>query len=109
LVDIGDIKLKEIVSLLVQEFQPEKVYLLGSKARGDANQDSDYDLLLVVSREIADSHSSYERVGEVLWKVESPTPTDVLLWSREEFEKRLHLKASLPSTVVREGKLLYVA
>ena len=32
---------------------------------------------------------------------------DILVWTRSEFDKRLHLKASLPSTVVEEGKLLY--
>jgi len=36
-------------------------------------------------------------------------PIDVLVWTREEFDKRLHLRVSLPSTVVGEGKLLYGA
>jgi hypothetical protein len=34
---------------------------------------------------------------------------DVLVWTGNEFDKRLHLKASLPSTVVEEGMLLYAA
>lgn len=34
---------------------------------------------------------------------------DVLVWKRTGFDKRLRLKASLPSTVLREGKLLYAA
>jgi ABC-type sugar transport system ATPase subunit len=34
---------------------------------------------------------------------------DLLVWTRSEFEKRLHLKASLPSTIIREGKLLHAA
>jgi hypothetical protein len=32
---------------------------------------------------------------------------DVLVWTRYESERRLHLRASIPSTIVREGKLLY--
>jgi hypothetical protein len=36
-------------------------------------------------------------------------PVDVLVWTRHEFDKRLHLKASFPSMIVREGKLLYAA
>ena len=34
---------------LVAEYQPERIYLFGSKARGDAGPDSDYDIMLVVS------------------------------------------------------------
>lgn len=107
MVSIVDSKLKEIVSRLVAEFQPEKVYLFGSQARGDSSEDSDYDLLLIVPKEIAYSHSSYEKVAELLWGLEFPT--DILLWSREDFDKRLHLKASLPATVVREGQLLHAS
>ena len=36
-------------------------------------------------------------------------PKDVLVCSRANFDSRLHLKASLPATVVREGVLLYAA
>jgi predicted nucleotidyltransferase len=107
MVDISDNKLREIVSRLVAEFQPEKVYLFGSKAREDGNEDSDYDLLLIVSNDVVNSPSSYGRVSKVLWGTE--VATDVLLWSKDEFEKRLHLKASFPSTVVREGKLLHAS
>ena len=34
---------------------------------------------------------------------------DVLVWTRERFDSRLILQASLPATVLREGKLLYAA
>jgi hypothetical protein len=37
------------------------------------------------------------------------TAADVLVWTRNNFDRQLHLKASLPSTVIREGKLLYGA
>ena len=32
---------------------------------------------------------------------------DVLVWTKTRFDEQLHLKASFPSTIVREGKLLY--
>ena len=32
---------------------------------------------------------------------------DVQVWPQDDFNRQLHLKASFPSTVVREGKLLY--
>jgi hypothetical protein len=34
---------------------------------------------------------------------------DVQVWPQGDFNRQLHLKASFPSTIVREGKLLYGA
>ena len=44
---------------------------------------------------------------EVLWG--TGAAADVLIWTREAFKSRLHLQASLPSTVLSEGRLLYAA
>jgi hypothetical protein len=30
------------------------------------------------------------------------SPADVLVWTDDRFDRRLHLKASLPATIVRE-------
>jgi len=43
----------------------------------------------------------------VLWGL--GTAADILVWSREAFDSRLDLKASLPATVLREGRLLHAA
>ena len=43
--------LTELVRRLREAFQPERIYLFGSKARGEAGPDSDYDLLVVVPDE----------------------------------------------------------
>ena len=37
-----------MVRRLVDAYHPERVYLFGSVARGDAGPDSDYDLMVVV-------------------------------------------------------------
>jgi predicted nucleotidyltransferase len=40
--------LKEAVRRLAGLYRPERIYLFGSVARGDADPDSDYDILIVV-------------------------------------------------------------
>ncbi len=99
--------LDEIVKRLVHAFQPEKVYLFGSSARGDENADSDYDLLLVMP----DNAPAIRRRSRLAYEVLRGTgrAVDVLVWTHTYFTSRLHLKASLPATIVREGKLLHVA
>jgi predicted nucleotidyltransferase len=97
--------LAEIVRRLVAAYQPERVYLFGSHARGEAGPDSDYDLMLVVPDSVPPSLARSRRTHEALRGL--GTAADVLVWGRNEFERRLHLKASLPSTILREGRLLH--
>ena len=68
---------------------------------------SDYDLMVVVPDhappELKDCDLAYRALRGL------GIAKDLLVWTHSEFEKRLHLKASLPSTIVREGKLLHAA
>jgi len=100
-----DTVLAEIVRRLVAGFQPERIYLFGSRARGEAGPDSDYDLLMVLGELPEPSYRVAQRAHSLLWGL--GTAADILVWSRQAFDSRLHLKASLPSTVVREGVLLH--
>ncbi len=99
--------LREIVHRLVEAYEPERVYLFGSKAREDEGPDSDYDLMVVVP----DHAPPERRRSRLAYQVLRGTgaAADVLVWTRQAFDERLHLRASLPYTVVSEGKLLYAA
>ncbi|NIS69053.1 MAG: nucleotidyltransferase domain-containing protein, partial [Proteobacteria bacterium] len=44
---LKDQELAEIVRRLIAAYRPERIYLFGSKARGDSGGDSDYDLMVV--------------------------------------------------------------
>jgi len=99
--------LAEIVNRLVATFRPDAVYLFGSRARGEAGSDSDYDLLVVVP----DAVPAERRQARLAYQALRGTgvAADVLVWTRSAFDARLHLRASLPATVVREGRILYAA
>ncbi len=99
--------LAEVVRRLVEAYKPERIYLFGSKARGDAGHDNDYDLMIIVPDDALPERRRSRLAYEVLWG--TGTAADVLVWTAEQFESRLHLKASLPATVIREGKLLHAA
>jgi predicted nucleotidyltransferase len=99
--------LAEIVRRLVDALHPERIYLFGSRARGDAGVDSDYDLMVVVPHMTEPAYRLAQRAHSVLWGL--GTAADILVWSREAFDSRLDLNASLPATVVREGRLLHAA
>ena len=46
---VSDPLLAEIVCRLVEAYQPQRIYLFGSAARGDAGPDSDYDIMVVAA------------------------------------------------------------
>ena len=79
----------------------------GSKARGDAGPDSDFDILLLVE----DNAPTERRRSRLAYEVLRGTGTaaDVLVWTQSSFDARRHLRASFPATVLREGRLLYAA
>lgn len=103
--EIEDPALAELVRRLVAIYQPLRIYLFGCHARGEAGPGSDYDLMVVV----ADDSPEHDWQRTALRKARQETRAwaDVLVWKRGEFDRRLHLRASFPSTVVREGKVLY--
>ncbi len=105
----GDAKLAEIVRRLADAYRPIAIYLFGSKARGDAGPDSDYDLLVVVDDNAPPQRRRSRLAYETLWRFGTTGAVDAIVCTRSYFDARRHLKASLPGTVLREGKLLYAA
>ncbi|MBI4735269.1 MAG: nucleotidyltransferase domain-containing protein [candidate division NC10 bacterium] len=105
--EIEDPKLAEIVRRLVEAYRPDRIYLFGSCARGEVTRDSDYDLMVVVPDSAPHERRGSRLAYQVLWG--TGTAADILVWTREAFDRRLHLKASLPATVVREGRLVHAA
>jgi len=94
-----------IAQRLEAALKPDAIYLFGSHARGDANADSDFDLLVVVP---ASNQSRYLRsvaarrlVGDIA------APKDIVVLTRKEWQEEQQVVCSLASAVRREGILLH--
>jgi hypothetical protein len=96
-----------MVDRLVDALHPERIYLFGSRARGDARPDSDYDLLAVVPESDLAPHRRDVLAFRALCGVGAAK--DVVVYTRAEFESRRRVVSSLPATVLREGRLVYAA
>ena len=97
--------LNEIVDRLVEGLRPERIYLFGSLAWGSPEKGSDVDLLVVVPHSNLPRHRREALSYDLLWGL--TLPVDVIVLTREEFERANRVKTSLVSTVQAEGKLLY--
>ena len=100
-----DPTLVELVRRLEAAYQPDRVYLFGSRARGEPGPDSDYDLLLVVPDDSPPDRRQSRLAYEALRG--TGVAADVLVCTRTWFDRRRDLRASLPGTVLREGRLLH--
>src|SRR6266542_2919320 len=95
-------ELTRAIEQVVSALDARQIYVFGSHARGEATSDSDVDLFVVVPDSDVPTHrraqAAYNAVGPHL------LPLDILVMPRAEFERRCRAAASLPSTVLREGR-----
>lgn len=93
-----------IATRLNEGLSPERIYLFGSHARGNAGPDSDLDFLVVVA---SSDKSRYERAVEAHTLVRGiAAPNDIIVLTRAEWETQIKAPSSLCSTVLREGILI---
>ena len=97
--------LEEVIDRLVRGLKPDRIYLFGSQARGQADERSDIDLLLVVPDSDLPRHRREALSYDMLWGL--AIPVDVIVLTRDEFERGSRVRTSLASTVQAEGELLY--
>jgi predicted nucleotidyltransferase len=99
--------IQEAVRRIVRHFDPDRVYLIGSTARGEDRRGSDLDFLVVVSDDMprqkrlgGDIHVELYGIG---------APVDVIPVKRSTFEAQSNWVMSLPAIALREGVLVYDA
>lgn len=97
--------LAESVRRLRGSMSAERIYLFGSRARGEATDDSDFDFLVVVRESPLPRYKREQQAFRALCGM--GIAKDVVVFTRQEFERGLQVITSLPATVVREGRLIY--
>ncbi len=97
-------QIANIVRRIVRRFQPDKIILFGSHARGQAGPDSDVDLLIVMPVE---GSIRQKRVEIRLALDDFTVPLDIKVTTPEDFVWRQEVVGTIEWPAVREGKVLY--
>ena len=108
MVRLSEQLIEEMVQAIVKEVDPRRVYLFGSCARSSDTADSDVDLLIVEDRRFGPERSRWSELKRIRRALKPfRIPKDILVYSRDEFEKWESSINHVVAHAVREGKLLY--
>lgn len=96
--------IEKMVRRIVDRFQPERLILFGSHARGEAGPDSDVDLLVIMPVE-GGKREAQARIRVALHDIR--VPVDVIVTTPDDFEWRKEIPGTIEYPAVQEGRVLY--
>lgn len=96
--------LPEAIELITREFDPLRIILFGSRARGEARPDSDLDLLIVLP-EIENKRAVTIELMRLLSGL--PISKDVVVTTLQEINERGDVLGLILRPALREGVTVY--
>lgn len=81
-----NLEIQQIADCIIREYQPDKIILFGSWARGNADEQSDIDLLAISDNE--KELPRYKRELDVRLALNQfQSPKDILFYTHEDVER----------------------
>jgi predicted nucleotidyltransferase len=103
---MNQIILDEISQKLINLLDPKIIYLFGSYAWGNPDENSDIDLMIIISdykeSRIRTTANAYKEIRKF-----SNIPTDILIRTIDEFERFSEVEGSLNNKISTKGIKLY--
>jgi uncharacterized protein len=97
--------LQNVTERIVQLAHPQRIYLYGSHAYGEPDDDSDIDILVVLKDSFEQPHRRAVKIYAALRGFFAPF--ELKVDTQEEFEKRSHWLSSIERFAAEKGRLLY--
>lgn len=98
--------IEQIKKILLSEHEIEQIILFGSQARGDSDENSDIDLLLI-SKNI---QNRFELMRSIRRKLNSiPFDFDTLTITPEEYDRDRQIYGTLARYGYQDGKVIYAS
>ncbi len=97
-------QINDIVERIAINYKPEKIILFGSYARGNFDEDSDLDFILIKDTNIPKPQRGLE-VRKLFYGL--ALPMDFKIYTKTEFSEELSNQYSFLSSAIKESKVLY--
>jgi predicted nucleotidyltransferase len=94
----------EVIRRIVATVQPQRILLFGSAARGQTNEDSDLDFLVIMRGPVhrrALAQEIYRNLHGIL------TPVDVVVATEQDVQEHGQAIGSILRPALREGQVIY--
>lgn len=97
--------IEEVKNRLIKTYNPLEIYIFGSYAWGNPTEDSDLDLLIIVDKSNEKSFVRSRAGHKALFGV--GISKDIIIYTKEEFDKISENITTLGYKIKREGELIY--
>jgi uncharacterized protein len=98
-----DKTLEKIIEKILEVITPDKIILFGSRAKGTAREDSDYDILVVKSG----IENKREISKKIYLNLNIPASVDIIVQTPESIEENKKRFYSVVKEAINEGKTIY--
>jgi predicted nucleotidyltransferase len=98
--------IRDAVRRIVAAASPSRIILFGSYARGDRDEGSDLDLL-VIKPKLVDRYQEMIRLRDTIGPI--GTGVDLLVYSEDEAERRGRVPGTVVYWALKEGRVVYDA
>lgn len=97
-------KIEEMVRRIVAQFNPDRIILFGSHARGTGGPDSDADLLVIMPAQGSRRHQATQ-IDLALVGID--LPADVIVVTSDDVERNRNQIGTIIRSALLEGQVLY--
>ena len=99
-----DTRVRQVVEEL-KSYDPMRVILFGSAARGDADEYSDLDFVIIKQTE----QPFLDRLRDAALLVHTPGAIDFFVYTPKEWQQMQELESPFAERVLSEGRVVYEA
>ena len=101
---IENYQIQNVVNKISNNFDPDKILIFGSFATGNANQNSDLDLIIIKNSDLPRHKRSIEIQKSLIG---SMIPIDILVYTNQEFEEEKLQKNTFINLLNNSYKIVY--
>jgi len=96
--------LNNVINIIVENIGPEKIILFGSRAVGNENQDSDFDLC-ILKKNVKHKRKMAQKIYKMLIGIK--LAVDIIVETPSNFEKLKDNPFLIYNEIYKDGKVIY--